>query len=95
MEIARGEGLRSAQLGKSSLLLLLHDFPARILSNGGVLAGNKLMSRSMGGAHCYVRPPLINMCMKFRYLNFHTTVPVDQLRKHSKKLFVLILNIDV
>ncbi len=31
---------------------------ARVLSNGGVLAGNKLMSRSTGGERCYVRPPL-------------------------------------
>ncbi len=31
---------------------------ARVLSNGGVLAGNKLMSGSTGGARCYVRPPL-------------------------------------
>ncbi len=31
---------------------------ARVLSNGGVLAGNKLKSGSMGGTHCYVRPPL-------------------------------------
>ncbi len=31
---------------------------ARMLSNGGVLAGNKLMSGSIGGARCYVRPPL-------------------------------------
>ncbi len=31
---------------------------ARVLSNGGVLPGNKLMSGSTGGACCYVRPPL-------------------------------------
>ncbi len=29
---------------------------ARVLSNGGVLAGNKLMYESTGGARCYVRP---------------------------------------
>ncbi len=31
---------------------------ARVLSNGGVLAGNKLMSGSTGSARCYVLPPL-------------------------------------
>ncbi len=31
---------------------------ASVLSNGGVLAGNELLSGSTGGAHCYVRPPL-------------------------------------
>ena len=31
---------------------------ARVLSNGGVLAGNKLMSGCTGSARCYVRPPL-------------------------------------
>ncbi len=30
---------------------------ARQLSNGGVLAGNKLMSGSKGGARCYMRHP--------------------------------------
>ncbi len=30
---------------------------SHLLSNGGVLVGNKLMSRSTGSAHCYVRPP--------------------------------------
>ena len=31
---------------------------ACVLLNSGTLAGNKLMSGSMGGAHCCVRPPL-------------------------------------
>ncbi len=31
---------------------------ARVLSNGWVLAGNKLISGSTGGARCYVPPPL-------------------------------------
>ncbi len=32
--------------------------PARVLLNGGMLVGNKLMYRSTGGIHCYLSPPL-------------------------------------
>ncbi len=35
--------------------------PARVLLNGGILAGNKLMSGSTGGLCYYVRPPLIRI----------------------------------
>ncbi len=43
--------------------------PTRVLSNGGVLAGNNLMSGSTGGARCYVRPPLTAPAKEFKAVN--------------------------
>ncbi len=37
---------------------------ASVLSNGGVLARNILMSGSAGGARCYVRPPLKRLLLQ-------------------------------
>ena len=63
---------------------------ACVSSNGGVLAGNKLMSGSAGGARCYVQPPLNTFHMQFNYLlklyNFQnqTCHHLFLLRKNTK-----------
>ncbi len=58
--MAKGQpGAKTPQLRKVYFCCYCTIVSACILSNGGVLAGNKLMSGSMGGSHCYVRPPLI------------------------------------
>ncbi len=58
---------------------------ARILSNGGVLAGNKLMSGSTGNACCYVWPPLIRAKLfSLTYID----ISQRQYRKNEPVLFV-------
>ena len=53
---------------------------ARVLSNGGVLVGNKLMSGSTGSTRCYVRPPL-------------KITNIKQTAKGSKKLYARTLRV--
>ncbi len=47
-----------------------------VLSNCGVLAGNKLMCGSMGSARCYVWPPLIIFNIHYRRADHTQTYSV-------------------
>ncbi len=50
--------LNTPQLRKVYFCYYCAIVSACVLSNAGVLVENKLMSGSIGGARCYVRPPL-------------------------------------